>query len=804
MKCSFPSALRAWLIVPTLICGFLLCIDLARIRHLDFLETAVGNPVAFDARSPTGYTGGVRQFISPAHDMGTFEMIAQTQQMLASGEWRVRHVDYDNAPVGRDVVSSSLYRWWLGGLAAIHHAMTGRPLGVSVESVARFADPLLHLLLIAGTAAYVARRFGFLAAALLSIGLGLLVPFAGVFLPGQPNGEALAAIAALWSLLLLLGGGVGNSSDATARRDHFTAGLTGGLALWLDPSGEILVLVGIAAGALVASWLNRKTPPGSPRSPVFWRFWALGGASACLAAYALEFLPNHATGFRLDALNPLHGLAWLGVGELLIRADNWWTGARPFRFRRDAGIVALAAIAVIVPLVIVFRARRELFGPDSALLRITSLTESAAAVNLWAWLSREGVTLLTVAVFLPLVVIALLVAQVIRKRSTPSDRTNALIVLGAVVATFVLASVHLRRWTFLDAGLLAGLVAVIASLPTGRTRRASIWLCGSATILVVLPSLIVLVPTGSPTAAVESEIPSLIERDLGHWLSNRAGAGRAILLASPNLAVSLAFEGGLRTLGSPYRENRAGFELSLRIAGTTSQDEAAALVEKRMITHVVLASWDPTIEQFAQLGDKEGKSLAALLHQWQPPRWLRPVPYPVPEVSGTEPPTVLVFETVELQDNALALSRLAEYFAETGRSELAGRVAAAIGHLFPKDLGAQVARVQAARAAGDVDEARDAFQIIESLLASDAAADLPWDRRVNLAIVLAEAKRMDQARAQLTRCLSEIDEPRMRALTPISLYRCLVLTKALGLTVPDPRLAALARDLLPPEQRNLF
>ena len=51
------------------------------------------------------------------------------------------------------------------------------------------------------------------------------------------------------------------------------------------------------------------------------------------------------------------------------------------------------------------------------------------------------------------------------------------------------------------------------------------------------------------------------------------------------------------------------------------------------------------------------------------------------------------------------------------------------------------------------------------------------------------------------RCLTELNEPRLRSLSPGSLYRLLVLSHEFGLTIDDPRLRALALDLLPADLR---
>jgi hypothetical protein len=314
--------------------------------------------------------------------------------------------------------------------------------------------------------------------------------------------------------------------------------------------------------------------------------------------------------------------------------------------------------------------------------------------------------------------------------------------------------------------------------------------------------VVALWPAGAVTSVNESEIQSLIERDLAHWTVNRAGEGRATILASPHLSASLAFGGGLRALGSPYNGNSTGLNVSLRIAGTTAQDEAHALVQSHGITHVVLASWDPALEEISRIsGDTEGKSLVALLHRWLPPRWLRPVPYPMPRVSGFEHQTLLVFEVVEVQDNSVALSHLAEFFAEAGEPALARSATGALNRMFPNDLGALAARVRAAGASGNSEDARDAFKALETQITGGSSISLPWERRVSVAIALAEGKRFDLAQVQMQQCFTELDEAKLRSLTPLTLYRFMALAKGLGMKADDPKLESLAHQLLPAEIR---
>jgi hypothetical protein len=797
---SLPSP-RLWMLVPLCACGFLIWTSVLRVRHLEYIATAAGTPVEIDPKSPTGYAGGVRQFIPGDRDVGSLEPIAQTQQMLARGEWRVRHVDYDNAPHGRPVWSASPYRWWLGAVAIGDHLTSDRPMGAAVERAARLADPLLQLVLLIATVILAARFFGPTAAALLSICIVAWVPLSGAFIAGHPGSDGLAAIVVLWSILPLLIVGVGKHDERIVRRHFLAAGMVGGMGLWLDVGGELPVLLGIALGGLFAAWQNRRA--GDQTKPALpWRMWAAGGAVACLLAYAAEFLPDQDPGLKLDVIHPLHGLAWLGAGELLMRAGTWMRREGHGWQKKEIGIAVLATIALLVPVVIAFRQRTELLAPDPTLLRLTPLAGGAIAGDLWTWISREGFSAIVVGTLLPLLLIVSIAWLLVGKSTEARHRTMAVIALGPVLLTLVVAAFHLRRWVHLDAALLSLLVAGILWTQSGARRVLSGWIWSGVVVFAVIPGMVALWPAGAVTSVSELELQSLIERDIGHWIANRAGPGRATVLASPHLSASLAFGGGIRALGSPYTGNRAGLNVSLRIAGTTAQDEAHALVQSHGITHVVLASWDPALEEISRIsGDTEGKSLVALMHRWLPPRWLRPVPYPMPRVSGFEYQTVMVFEVVEVQDNSVALSHLAEFFAEAGEPALARSASGALQRMFPNDVGALAARVRAAGASGNPDDAREAFKTLETQIAGSSAYSLPWERRVSVAIALAEGKRFDLAHVQMQQCFNELDETGLRSLTPLTLYRFLALAKGLGMKAGNPKLESLARQLLPPEIR---
>jgi hypothetical protein len=171
----------------------------------------------------------------------------------------------------------------------------------------------------------------------------------------------------------------------------------------------------------------------------------------------------------------------------------------------------------------------------------------------------------------------------------------------------------------------------------------------------------------------------------------------------------------------------------------------------------------------------------------------------MPVIPGLERDSVAVFEVVEPQENAPALSRLAEYFVETGRLDLAAAVGDTLEQSFAADAGAMIARARIALARG---ESRTLARIMPELLPAIADGrdeDLPWERRANLAVVLAQTKHPELARAQVEFCLQEADLDRLRSLGPVALFRLLALARSQRIGFADPALNAAALDLLPAE-----
>jgi hypothetical protein len=778
-----PSAL-AWLALVMGAAGWIALLNGQRISRIEDVSTQA-SILPVDAASPTGYARGTRGLLLPPGGASGQASIIDVQKMTAAGSWRVARADYDNAPEGRPVHGPVAYRWWLRVVTAVEGRLGAQPAGLAVERAALHADPAVHVVLCLGAGLLVAWRFGAMAGGLLALGIASLFSHAQVFSPGQPAAHGLLLAANLLALILLLSG-LQSHSERAARLWFGAAGASGGFALWLDAGSQLVVLAALMAGGLATAWLgSRATSDAADRQPP-WRVWAAGGAAVAVVGWLIDARPGGPSGESLSANHPLLALAWIGAAEFMVRMRRI---ARGKPVRTDWILLTASVAVLLAPLFWLFLRGDGVKGTDFGPIH-PALTDRGGLIS---WFTADGLSIGLVAALLP----ALLIAAAARLMSTNASWRPALVLFATSAIVLLLVGCwQLHWWGLVDVMLLGLLVVVTTATPGGFAGLA--WRTGLG--LVLLPGLVAAWPRITPEQMLApAEARALIERDLAQWLATRVEPG-TIAFAPPALSASLCYYGGLRVVASPYPGNTDGLALAARIAGTPSADEAQALVQRRGIQYIVLPSWDDSLDRLAMVGSPTPeRSLIALLRQWLPPRWLRPVAYQQPVIPGMEKDTLAVFEVVEPQENAAALSRLAEYFVETGRLELAAALSDSLEQSFAGDASAMIARAKVALARGD---SRSLARVMPELLPAIADGrdeDLPWERRANLAIVLAQTKHPELARAQVEFCLAEADAERLRSLGPVSLYRLLAMARAYRVEFADPQLWETALKLMPEE-----
>jgi hypothetical protein len=800
-----------------------------RVRHIERLSGRYGvmvDPPAIDPASPTGYALGRRSMFYPEGGLDTLHWVMQTQAMFATGTWRIRRVDYDNAPAGREVHWAAPFHWWLALLAGSEHRLTGEPVGLAVERAALYADPVLLGLVLLALVSLAARRFGSTAATFMAVGMVAGFPFYLFFMPAYADHHGLAETCALMTVLFLVAGGGAwvRTGDAgaggadfsgwlperrAARRWFAASAVAGGIGLWISAASQVPVLMGVGAGALGAGWLARRpaTPPSWRFEPTLWRWWGLVGGATSFAAYLLEYFPSH-LGFRLEVNHPLYAVAWLGAGELLCRITRAFTAGGPvFRPNEKLGW-ALAAVAVaLLPGVILCTKRATFIVADPFVwrLHVQAISEFESMAS---FLGGKPFGLGLLASCLP----ALLVVPaggLACWRGVPRPG-RALLVLALVPALLFLAMTGAQvRWWGIAYALLFAVLAVAFALlerPGAGRTAARAWRLGCA--LAFLPGAVQAVRAiGRGGEITRDDLHALAERDLAQWLRLRVGVDPAVVVSSPATTTTLIYYGGLRGLDTLYWENRAGLEHAAAIFAAPSPDQAYVLIRRYGVTHLVLVSWNLFTEDYVRLylGLARGAPLPAnafirgLLRGQGLPPWLRLLPYQLPDNPALKGETVLVFEVTPPQEPGAMAVHMTDYLVESDRMELAARMEPVLAG-FPQSLPAlaMLAYVQ-----GKSGETGAFVATVDRILASrPAPRNLPLEDRIRLATVLAAGGRADFARDQLQQILADLDERGLRRLTTGTLRDLLNLADRLGLPIPEPRLRRLAIELLPPCLRD--
>lgn len=803
------------LFVLALVCGVSLVLlrtrsEVQRVEYLSQIPEWSSDTPAIDASSPTGYLSGQRVSIVPGHDRRSFETIAITQEMFAQHKAWIDRTEQANTPLGHPIHLPSLYPWVLGATASFHQHLGGGSIGRCVETAALRLNPNLLLIGLCLASIFTAYRFGRSPGALLSVAMAMIFPFAAGFAPNAPHPLSLHTLCMLFSLLTLFAGTIASPKVAANPTNHqngrpvapqasyIASGILAGLGLWLDVSSTLPFVGGLFAAGLLLSFSSRDS--SQPTLP--WRSWGVAGAGVVLLGYFVDFFPERGDE-ALRYAHPLYALAWVGAAEILEQCSTVNSGAKKWNPKRWV-LCGIASVALLQLPVSILLSKTALYLPDNPdALKLEPLS-AIAAPNLAGWLTRDGFSLTALATLLPLLLVPF-ATFILFKSSSMIHRFAIGLALGPVLPCLWLGSKQLSYWGHLDVALLALVVALVTALFQQSKLRWA-WAAAIVFVLSLTPSLTQLLrstPAGASLSAPEFE--SYVERDLAHWLSQHSVKTPAVL-APPRVTSGLSFYGGFAGLGTFDRDNQAGTAAAIRIVSASSLEEAATLVEARKLTHIIIPFWDPYLNTYLQLGlgKEAGKerletSFLSVLQRWEVPLWLRAIPYRLPPGQGVDGP-IIIFEVVDEQAPAVADARLVEYFLEM---DMLGKAREHAQNLtkYPNDWGALAMACTITAATNDVPGLSAAREKLFSALERPERRRLAWDRRVSLAIALAQQKRPDLAKTQIEKCLAEISTDNLRSLTTVSLYRFHLLCKAYGLAISDPGLQTLSRALLRPDLR---
>lgn len=743
-----------------------------------------GRPApALDASSPTGYEGGRRNQILQSAD--GYHWVMQTQQMIARGEWRVRRVDYDNAPDGREVHWSSPLHGWLALVAWVDHSVTGRPVLVSVEQASLYAGPLLLGLFLLGVVPWAARRFGAWPASLLAAGLVTVVPFSAEFGTGSIDHHGMAGACALLTVLFLLAGW---SAPPDRGRGAFVAsGIAGAAGLWINAATQIPVLGGIGLGALMAQAMTRHAPSVEPSR---WRAWGLAGGVASLVSYALEYFPSH-LGWRLEVNHPLHALAWAGAGDLLAR----------FGERRKSPGAIVSALAVAAPVLVAWLAPARTFVVADKFLWALHLDYISEFAPLTAALGNRVILLAVVSLLLGL---GLAGIWLWRGRLAPDRR--ALLALGwapAMVMTVLACSQ--QRWLHVAAALWLGVLVAVAFLTTTGNFTWNTPRRIGAVLFLALVLLPYPLRAGRdafrPAGLSRENIRQFAVRDLAFWLRRQAGADPVTVLAGPTTTTELIYHGGFRGIGTLYWENLAGLRATFDILGAAGSDLALELLRARGVTYIVLPPWAPFSLESARLaqGVRAGEPAPTgtfardlLETDHGLPDWVRPLPYRLPSAEAFKEQFALVLEVVPDQTRPDAAVRRAQFLASMGNPAAAHTLVQQVLAANPNHVIGLVTLARLQRAARDRSAHNLTIERLRPLLRADP--DLAPADRVDVAWELAAAGIADATYTQVMRAWADCTGRDLRRLPPETLGHFLRLTHDFKAT-PPPAFLTLAQNL---------
>jgi hypothetical protein len=423
--------------------------------------------------------------------------------------------------------------------------------------------------------------------------------------------------------------------------------------------------------------------------------------------------------------------------------------------------------------------------PGASLRRLTSLDETVVFNHALDWIAH-GSAIEVLFVWTPIVIAAVWLVLSALSGDAKGRLPSAIILLGLATLAFL----HIR-WGVVAAFIAFPILCVAALEKPGRWRN------GFALGVVGFLATIALWGRGGPVSSSSDaiDLETLVYRHFSYWFASHHPGKRPVILAAPELSDSLIFHGGQRVLTSTAWESHEGQVAASRILSAQESSEAEALLQSRQITHLVLTSWDrslPLLVQQPKSADKD--TLYARLQRWVLPAYLRPIPYHLPSLPAFVGQKLAVFKVVPPQDEALSLSRLAEYFVEMNRPEPASLAAKVLAESYPDDADASIARAAVYLQAKN----QPAFAHELSRLAADVSAGKPassWDRRVRRAIVLALGHELAIARAEIERCAETATADDVRELTALDAYHLRMLMKHFGASFADPQLATLLASL---------
>lgn len=639
MKGSGNPGDRAWFDRPLiflLAAGFSCAVIAANaVARLESIKVATATTryalPRLDPGSPTGYAGGRRVMVMPRAVDGC-HWIMNAQRMAHEGLLRVRTMPDDNAPAGRPLHWSNFILWWMVGLGHIWQIITGLPLGAAIEDSAAWGLLPIHLLFAVLLPWSLRKVFGWFACALLTIGIGASYGFASLFFVGSPDHHGLVTGFLLMVSLFLAAGSI-----TPGGRSWFVwAGIATGAALWISAATAIPALVGLGLGAALACFCRPGDYP--------WRVWGWSAGLSSLAFYLLEYFPGHMS-LRLEVNHPLYALALVGAGEMLALLSGMRSGQGKANRNRQLATAALAAIAILAPLLMVFLAGSAVFSVKDAFLYGLHRDYIHEFKTLWSWVSLQHSEALLVAIPpLPLLVFPiarLLIAPI------PASWKSALLVTTPMAVMLTGLALFQVRWLNTAASLWLGPLVVVAGclVTVGPVVRLARWEKVAWVVFVLIFSLQMpqriardlIEARGKKPVPTSEDMVVVFARDVAYRLRALGGREPATVASGPSTTTWLMYFGGLKGLGTLYWENLAGLKSAARLYSATDEEVAREILARHQIAFVAILSPEPFTSEYARLlqglppGPPAKDTFAwGLASGEKVPGWAHDIPVPAP------------------------------------------------------------------------------------------------------------------------------------------------------------------------------
>jgi hypothetical protein len=385
------------------------------------------------------------------------------------------------------------------------------------------------------------------------------------------------------------------NGSAGAMRWGAALGLANAVAIWAAAS-ELLPICVLTA--LLAAW-DCAHDDANRQLRRFWRGWWIYGLLGTAAALLFEFGPGSPPGGPGLLHNHLEFISIWDVGLWVLAAIGveWlrrWRISAPWRFGAwGAGSVILALVSAA--------ALRHFMFFNLHVVQDPRFTQLVFAVSEFQPFFSAQTAGLAEFGLLPLVLLLLIRRRASAQNPAPRNRRTTWAWLGVLTAVFLLLTLYEYRWAAYFATalvMLAGYAAAhrwprrpIVALGIIAVAVAPIWvdiflaaknasLHGDLWQGPYVSHLGLEMAGRDISAALGSVPPGPITANQHGSLEDR----RPIVLTSWTWGGYLAGDGYVRVVGSQYWSNLDGYEDTLRLFSTTSDEEFYRLCERRQIS----------------------------------------------------------------------------------------------------------------------------------------------------------------------------------------------------------------------------